>query len=84
LVSISVSGRVGRCQTCEYWTQVSFKFSFLFIFYVKSRIRVKVILWSYYHTLVTSDDMVTVIVTWLKVQETMILYNIYNIYWPYN
>ena len=50
--------------------------------FLEFKIRVKVTLQSHYHTLVTLDDMVTVIVTWSRVEDsrTMILYNVYNIY----
>ena len=47
--------------------------------------------WSHCHTSVTSDDMVTVMVTSYDITEKdiegsrrIISYNIYNIYWPYS
>jgi len=45
-----------------------FFFSLLFSLF-RFRVRVRVILWSHCHTSVTSDDMVTVIVTSYKIIE---------------
>ena len=57
-------------QICKVWILTfSFKFSFLLFSLFGSRVKVRVMLWSHCHTSVTSDDMVTVMVTSHKVTK---------------
>ena len=72
------------CQTYKAWT-LAFLFNYPFFFFYKElRVRVRVMSQSHCHTSVTSDDIVTVIVTNYKVTKKSVkgfgkimLYNIY-------